>query len=171
MLNIYFGSMVEALVRHGLKLDKFIGDGLLAYADASLDPADAALRGLRAARDMAVSLRTVNVKLASRNLPEIRFGVGLHMGPVVIGNIGSPEKMQYTVIGDTVNTAARLEPLSKKYSTEIVLSEIVWSLLPDAEKKLTEFINEEELKGLRGPVKVYAVKSGDVPNSVGFVNS
>src|SRR3954451_22986363 len=105
-----FALLVEILDRHGGIVNKFLGDGFLALFGAPLEAADAAPRAVAAARDMLVAMERVN---GASTWP-LRIGVGIHFGEVVAGNIGSPRRKEYTVIGDTVNFAARLEALNKE---------------------------------------------------------
>lgn len=107
-LNEYFGVMVDCVFRHNGALDKFIGDALMAYwgaPEASPHDADSALA---AARDMQRDLAVLNARWSAEGRPVLSVGIGLHSGDAFIGNIGSPRRLEYTLIGDTVNVASRL---------------------------------------------------------------
>jgi adenylate cyclase len=122
-LNEYFSGMVESVLRHHGVVDKFIGDAIMAVFGAPVPEPDDALNAIKAALDMRTRLAQINRAFEARGLPSIRTGIGLHYGQVVAGNMGHVERMEYTVIGDTVNVASRLEGLTKELKTDIILSE------------------------------------------------
>jgi class 3 adenylate cyclase len=125
-LNAYHGTMLERIEEHGGALDKFIGDGILVVF--GLDPEtrhadDGAAAAVACARDMLVALDRHNAERAGEGNPALRMGIGVHTGPVVAGNIGAPgRRLEFTVIGDAVNTAARLEGLTKEAATPVLIS-------------------------------------------------
>lgn len=125
LLNRYFARMVSVIHRHHGTVDKFIGDGLMAFFGApnALDCPER--HALSAAQDMIASLSELNRELAAEGRPQLQIGVGLHSGEAVIGQIGSAERHEYTAIGDTVNTASRIEGLSKEGGYPVVCSESV----------------------------------------------
>ncbi|MCA9715835.1 MAG: adenylate/guanylate cyclase domain-containing protein [Myxococcales bacterium] len=131
LLNRYFTEMVEACMAHGGLIDKFIGDGLMVVfgAPVRLPPEESALSAARAAIEMKRRLTALNEGLVEDGLPALRTGVGIHSGEAIAGNIGSPQRLNYTVIGDTVNVAARLETACKELGREIVISDVVRELL------------------------------------------
>ncbi len=126
MLNNYYTRVCEPILEQGGMVDKFIGDAVMALFGAPLTLADQARRALIASVsmvDIAADFREwVKDRFPGRDLPEFRIGIGLHTGEAVIGNIGSPKKMAYTAIGDTVNVASRLESMCKKLGWTIVAS-------------------------------------------------
>jgi adenylate cyclase len=152
-LNEYFSGMVESVLRHHGVVDKFIGDAIMAVFGAPVPEPDDALHAVEAALDMRVRLAEINKAFEARGLPAIRTGIGLHYGQVVAGNMGHVERMEYTVIGDTVNVASRLEGLTKELKTDIVLSEDLY--LQVASYVEAEPIQRVHVKGRDREVMVY----------------
>src|SRR2546427_7343380 len=122
-----FAVLVDILDRHGGIVNKFLGDGFLALFGAPLEAPDPAHRAVAAAREMLEANARVN---EATSWP-LRMGIGIHIGEVVAGNIGSPRRKEYTVIGDTVNFAARLEALNKEFNTQFLISSDVHEALGD----------------------------------------
>ena len=120
-----FAVLVDILDRHGGIVNKFLGDGFLALFGAPLDAPDAAHHAVAAAREMLEANERVN---QATSWP-LRIGIGIHVGEVVAGNIGSPRRKEYTVIGDTVNFAARLEALNKEFNSQFLISAAVHDAL------------------------------------------
>jgi adenylate cyclase len=125
LLNRYFTRMTAVVHRHGGTVDKFIGDGMMAFFGAPNRLAAPEQAALDAAREMLGELRALNAELQAEGQAALGIGIGLHAGPAVIGHIGSAERHEYTAIGDTVNIAARLESLCKELGYPIVCSEAV----------------------------------------------
>ncbi len=126
MLNAYFSRICEPILEQGGTVDKFIGDAIMAVFGSPVPYEDHAQRALRAALAMAEIAREfriwMNEHSAHVDLPQFEIGIGLHTGEAVIGSIGSPKRMEFTAIGDTVNTASRLEGLTKELGWTIVAS-------------------------------------------------
>lgn len=122
-LNEYFAAMVECVFRHHGALDKFIGDSILAYWGAPVASDDDADRAVLAANDMQDSLRTLNQRWSAAGQPVLHAGIGINLGDAFVGNIGSPRRLEYTIIGDTVNIANRLCALA--VGGETLISEAV----------------------------------------------
>ena len=120
-----FAVLVDILDRHGGIVNKFLGDGFLALFGAPLDAPDAAHRAVAAAREMLAANAHAN---EATHWP-LRIGIGIHFGEVVAGNIGSPRRKEYTVIGDTVNFASRLEALNKELDSQLLISAEVRAVL------------------------------------------
>lgn len=122
-LNEFLEEMTGAIMEHKGMLDKYIGDAVMGVFGVPFHADDHALRALRAALDMRDRLRPLNVKLRHKGLPELSIGIGLHTGELLIGAIGSTRRLDYTVIGDTVNVASRIEGMTRSYPVEILLSD------------------------------------------------
>jgi class 3 adenylate cyclase/HAMP domain-containing protein len=124
-LNRYFSPMVDVIMRHGGIVDKYMGDAIMAFFGSPVSRPDDALQAVRSALDMLEALAEFNRHQAELGQAQFRIGTGINFGPVTVGNIGSEKKMNYTVIGDMVNLASRLEGLTKVYQLELIFSESV----------------------------------------------
>jgi adenylate cyclase len=123
LLNDYFTLMVECIQKQGGMLDKFIGDAIMAVFGLPVSHEDDEDRAVKAAISMITELRHWNKERVASGKPPIEMGIGLNTDTIVSGNIGSPKRMDYTVIGDGVNLASRLESACKEYSARILISE------------------------------------------------
>jgi class 3 adenylate cyclase len=152
-LNRYFSEMVEIIRREGGLVDKFIGDGILAVFGLD-DPEHASKRAVRTALEMQAAVMKLKLELS---IP-IEIGIGIHRGEVIAGNIGSTERMEFTFIGDAVNTAARLEGLTKGLGASIVISSAIHSELAGNAAKLPwKHFEKQVLKGKTEMVSVYGI--------------
>jgi adenylate cyclase len=156
-LNEYFTGLEKCIARHNGVINKYIGDAVMALFGAPMQSATHAADAYAAALDMRQELVKMNQSFAKMGLPEIKFGIGLHSGPVLAGNIGAVNRMEYTVIGDTVNTASRIEGLCKQYKTDLLLSESTAQRLKEnnSEIKLT-FVDQSEIRGRKEKVNLYS---------------
>jgi adenylate cyclase len=127
-LDDAFAVLVEILDRHSGIVNKFLGDGFLALFGAPIEDPLAARRAVAAAREMLTAMAANN---AGNDWP-LKIGIGIHMGDVVAGNVGSPRRKEYTVIGDTVNFAARLEALNKDFGSQLLISAAIRDALGEA---------------------------------------
>ncbi len=162
VLNDYFRVATDVIFKYKGTLDKYIGDALMALFGAPLTNPDDADRALRAAVEMMSRFEEFNKGL---NEP-LQIGIGLNTASVIAGNVGTEQRMDYTVIGDGVNIAARLEKLSKKYDTKIILSEHTYNQLSEKFDAISH--GEVSIEGRRAPVKVYGIPQSSVS---AFVNS
>lgn len=145
-----FAILVDILDRHGGIVNKFLGDGFLALFGAPLEAPDPAHRAVAAAREMLEANARVN---EATSWP-LRIGIGIHLGEVVAGSIGSPRRKEYTVIGDTVNFASRLEALNKDFNSQFLISEAVHDALGDACRDAVS-LGEVEVRGYERPMAVW----------------
>lgn len=145
-----FAVLVDVLDRHGGIVNKFLGDGFLALFGAPLEAADAAHRAVAAGREMLAAMDRIN---AETSWP-LRIGIGIHFGEVVAGNIGSPRRKEYTVIGDTVNFASRLEALNKEFGSQLLISAAVREALGD-EARDAVALGDVRVRGYEQPAAVF----------------
>ncbi len=159
LLNEYFTAMLDVITAHQIQVDKFIGDGILAYVDIESNEApnvDAENRlAVKAGLAMIARLKDLNEKFVLKNLPEIKIGIGIYRGPLVIGLIGSETKLQHTIIGDTVNRSARLEGLCKELGMAVVISKSIWLSLENAEKLAFKSFGKKLVKGITEPIEIF----------------
>ncbi len=156
ILNLYFTRMVDIIFKNKGTLDKYIGDGILAFFGAPIKREEHADMAVRTAIEMVIQLGNLNKELAL-DVP-LRIGIGIHSGDAVVGNIGSKRKMEYTIIGDTVNTASRIEGTTKELKANILITEATFSRL----KYRYNIIPEKEiaLRGKAKPMMLYRVEGG-----------
>jgi adenylate cyclase len=157
-LNSYFLRMNEPIHNNYGFIDKFIGDGVMALFDRPTGSnTDKAQDSIRAALDLRYAIDLYNQHRANCNYPPINIGIGIHFGPVVIGTIGSDDRMDTTVIGDSVNIACRLEGLGPKYGADIITS--AQNLAQANAKGLFEYrlLDWVRVKGRKNPIEIYEI--------------
>ncbi len=156
LLNDYFDIMIDIIFKHEGTLDKFIGDAIMALFGAPIKHHDDAHRAVKTAIDMIKALNRFNQDRHNRGLFPIEIGIGLNSGEVLAGNVGSEKRMEYTVIGDAVNLASRLESLTKQFPHQIIISEFVYEEVKNDFE--FDYLDEVNVKGKDIPVKIYGVQ-------------
>jgi len=153
LLNEYLGAMTEIIFRRVGTLDKYIGDAIMAFWGSPIPQEDHARQACATALEMQRRLRELNKKWATQGRKQLAIGVGVNTGPMSVGNMGSPQRLAWTVMGDNVNLASRLEGINKQYHTGIVISESTRQQVADAfvERELDRI----RVKGKLHPVKIY----------------
>lgn len=161
LLNRYFRATGQAVEAAGGRLDKFIGDGVMAIFGLNHEPQQACRQALDAARRMALALDDLNEAMSGDLDLPLRIGIGIHAGPAIVGEMGYARAAQITAIGDTVNTASRLESMTKEFAVELVVSQ---ELLDRAGVDLGEApLHEVEIRGRQSRLAVRAVaKAADL---------
>ncbi len=167
LLNEYFTEMVEAVLAEDGVVDKYIGDAIMVVFGAPEPEPNDALRAVRSAVGMRKALSRLNARLAERGVPPLRTGIGIHTGEAIAGSIGHEEQRQYTVIGDAVNLASRLETATKDLGVNVLISEHTYELVKD--HVVARPMKEITVKGRAQPVMTYEVigLTGEVPLEAG----
>jgi adenylate cyclase len=152
-LNTVFTTAIQCVNSNGGIINKFLGDGFMAVFGAPVSDGKDVLNAVNAARQIR---KTLNQMITDKQIPVIGFGMGLHSGSAVTGNVGSEERKEYTIIGDVVNLASRIEQLNKDYGTEILVSEDVYQEVPSNKDNFI-FLGETKIKGKSSLVKIYNI--------------
>jgi adenylate cyclase len=155
LLNEYFTEMVDEVIKEDGVVDKYIGDAIMAVFGAPVAKPDTAIHAVRAAIGMRKALAALNEKLVARGMKAIATGIGIHTGQLVAGNIGSEKRMEYTVIGDAVNLASRLEGATKELGVAVLISQETYDLVKDHVEARP--VKEITVKGREQPVMTYEV--------------
>jgi adenylate cyclase len=153
LLNRYLSLMTKVIMESGGTVDKFEGDAIMAFWGAPLPQDDHAWRACRAALDQQEIMARFRAEVLAEGLPELRVRMGLNTGPMIVGNMGSEDRFDYTVMGDAVNLASRLEGANKQYGTYLMISESTY-----AEVRTLVEVRELDLlrvKGKQEPIRVY----------------
>jgi adenylate cyclase len=160
VLNLYFKEMAQAVEEQGGSVLQFLGDEVYAVFGAPVSRQDHPIRAFKAGLEMNRRLDLLNQSLSEQGLPRLRHGIGIHSGPAVAANIGSPDRLSYLLVGDTINLAARLQQLTKKMSVRMLISAHTHALLhlDPADADGLARLPDIEVKGISRPVEVYAVR-------------
>jgi adenylate cyclase len=160
VVNHYLSEMTDAILANGGTLVSFMGDGIMALFGAPIEQPDHAERAVAAAREMLTErLPSFNAWMAERGIEhEFRMGIGLNSGPVMSGNVGSEQRLEYTALGDTTNTAARLEGMTKGTEHEVYLAQSTCDRL-DEQPADVVFVDELPVRGRQGTIRVWTLSS------------
>ncbi len=163
LMNEYLGAMTLVVRKHRGTLDKYIGDAIMAFWGAPVDDPEHAKNAVLTGLEMHVALKELNKGLVERGWPELKIGVGVNTGPMTVGDMGSPVRQSYTVMGDAVNLGSRLEGITKQYGVGFIAGETTRELL----KKEIVFreLDRVRVKGKEDPVAIYEPvgEEGKVP--------
>ena len=156
-LSGYYRAITPTITSNGGIVDKFIGDAVMAVFP------EAGLNAVQAARAMLAEMRAYNDFRNQAGAPSIRVGIGIHTGELVLGTIGDETRMNVTALGDTVNISARLESLTKRFFTPVILSDTVFKTLPEQERDLCREIGHARIRGRGTSLTLYEYFGGDEP--------
>ncbi len=164
LLNEYLAAMVEVLFRHGGVLDKYMGDAIMAFWNAPLTQPEHARLACATALDMLAELDRLRADWQARGVPPLDIGIGLNTGPMVFGDMGSPLRTDFTVLGDSVNLGSRLEGLNKEYGTRVIVGASTREAAGDAYRY--RFLDLVAVKGKTEPVAIYELlaPAGPLPS-------
>jgi adenylate cyclase len=160
-LNRYLTAMAEVIKQNRGFLNKFIGDGIMVIFGAPLTEGtqEDACRAVRCAQEMLAAVGQWNATKSPTD-PPLKIGIGIHTGQVTAGNVGSPDRLEYSVIGEAVNLASRLESLTKDFHTPVVLSPATWEQIRDHFP--TTSVGEAQVRGFTTAIPLYSLKSSEV---------
>lgn len=161
-LNLYLSAMSDIILEHGGTIDKYEGDAIIAFFGAPVDMPDHATRCVLAALDQQAKLSEMRPKWAEEGYPEVHVRMGINSGPMVVGNMGTETRMNYTMMGDHVNLASRLEGVNKVYRTPILISRDTYELVRG--DIAARFVDRVRVVGRKTPVDIYQpiCRRGDV---------
>ncbi|MBF0498712.1 MAG: adenylate/guanylate cyclase domain-containing protein [Candidatus Riflebacteria bacterium] len=154
-LNLYLTGLTDIVLRHDGVVDKFLGDGMMAFFNAPVDRPGYAHEAVEAALEMREFIKKTAIRVAAGAF-DLKIGIALHIGDAVIGNLGSKRKMEFTAIGDTVNTTARLESLNKEYGTDIIASGSIVEITSD--RFVWRDLGESAIRGRKQAVRIFALE-------------
>ena len=154
LINEFLTNQTDVILKHRGTVDKYMGDCIMAFWNAPLDDPDHAYHAVQAALEMRQSLEELNNVLRTERGFEINTGIGINSGPCIVGNMGSSSRFDYSVIGDAVNLASRLEGQCKDFETDLVISEETKRHVPEY---TYEKLGETTVKGKTESVAVYTI--------------
>jgi adenylate cyclase len=163
-LNEYLSAMTGIVLQYEGTVDKYMGDAIMAFYGAPLDQADHAARACRTALDMMTRLRELRTEWEARGLPPMNIGIGINSGDMSVGNMGSEERFDYTIMGDNVNLASRLEGINKQYGTNIVISQFTYALIQE-QSFIARELDSVRVKGKQEPVIIYELRGYGSPDT------
>ncbi|MCP4403794.1 MAG: adenylate/guanylate cyclase domain-containing protein [bacterium] len=153
-LNEYLSAMTTIALNYEGTVDKYMGDAIMAFYGAPLEQTDHAVRACKSAIDMIARLKEYRKAWEAQGLPFLDIGIGINSGEMSVGNMGSEDRFDYTIMGDNVNLASRLEGINKQYKTNIVISEFTYKLIQD-EPFIVRELDTVQVKGKEVPVTIY----------------
>ena len=153
LMNEYLGAMTQVIRGHRGTLDKYIGDAIMAFWGAPVDDPQHAFHAVLAAMDMQAALVDLNKELVAKGWPELKIGVGVNTGVMTVGDMGSPVRQSYTVMGDAVNLGSRLEGITKQYGVGIIAGELTREALKS--RIVFRELDRVRVKGKDEPVGIY----------------
>ena len=156
LINRFLTRMTNVIIANGGTVDKFMGDCIMAFWNAPLKTADHQMLAVLTASQMQSELAMLNEQLTAENLPNIKVGIGINSGEALVGNMGSDQRFDYSVIGDPVNLAARLESASKTLGHTLIVGEATKKVIDD--KFPFKFVDSITVKGKTEPVNVYTLE-------------
>ena len=157
LINRFLTRMTDVIISNGGTIDKFMGDCIMAFWNAPIENNKHRDMAIKSAVEMQAVLQKLNSQLVTEGLPEINIGIGINTGEALVGNMGSEQRFDYSVIGDAVNLASRLESSSKTLGKTLVVGE---STVKGSEKDYNfEFVDEITVKGKSEKVKVYTINN------------
>jgi adenylate cyclase len=155
-LNLLIGELADAVLATDGTIDKFTGDGLMAFWNAPTDQPDHAARAVRSIPMLLMRVREFNLRREAQNAPPFQIGIGIATGPAMVGNVGHRDRLAFTAIGDTVNLAARLESATRDVELPALLDEHTFLTLPHPIQRQLTRLDSIEVRGRRERVRVYA---------------
>ena len=157
LINRFLTRMTDVIISNGGTIDKFMGDCIMAFWNAPIENKQHRDMAIKSAVEMQAVLQKLNSQLVTEGLPEINIGIGINTGEALVGNMGSEQRFDYSVIGDAVNLASRLESSSKTLGKTLVVGE---STVKGSEKDYNfEFVDKITVKGKSEKVKVYTINN------------
>jgi len=161
LLNEYLTVMSDVIFKYEGTIDKYMGDAIMAFWGAPQHQPDHAALACRAALEMVTALEQLNARWADEGRPPLAMGIGINTGIMKVGNMGSNSRFDYTVLGDAVNLASRLEGLNKEYGTTLIVSKATLGATGGAFHQ--RFLDLVAVKGKREPVEVYEILDAEAP--------
>jgi adenylate cyclase len=146
--------MADIILKHNGTIDKYIGDAIMAFWGAPVRTDDHAEKAVLAAQEMVIAVQEVNAILKEKGFEhEVKIGIGVNTGVATIGEIGSEKKKNYTIVGDTVNLASRLESITKEYKSTLIFSEYTYDKIKD--RIAGRELGNVKVKGREQPVRIF----------------